>query len=102
MPTFGYPPSYHRILLPGEEHISTINPQPAFVRPKLTSTPADVADAANQNTHIFIPNRQRIAMCTHAYVSYAYVMIFARRQIDIISDLPDKFPPGFAELRRKI
>lgn len=43
-----------------------------------------------------------MAMSTHAYVSYAYVIVFGQRQIDIADELPDKAPPGFAELRSEI
>jgi hypothetical protein len=68
MPTFSYPPSYYRIFLPGKEHISTLDPQPAFLRAELTSTPAGAAHAANKTTHIFIPDRQsptdRVWPCT--------------------------------------
>ncbi|KAK4158279.1 hypothetical protein C8A00DRAFT_28785 [Chaetomidium leptoderma] len=43
-------------------------------------------------------------MSTHAYVSYAYVMVFCQRQIDVAGELPgpDKTPPGFAALRSEI
>ncbi|KAK3291463.1 uncharacterized protein B0H64DRAFT_246201 [Chaetomium fimeti] len=101
-PTFGYPPTYHRGSLPGEENLPTLDPQPAFLRARLAATPAGAADTANQNTHIFIPNRQSMGMCTHAYVSYAYIMVFGQREIDVVNELPDKAPPGFAELRSEI
>jgi hypothetical protein len=101
-PTFGYPPTYDRIQLPGDEHFPTQDPQPAFLRAKLAATPAGAANTHNQNTHIFIPNRKGLAMSTHAYVSYAYVMVLGQRQLDVAGELPDKAPPGFAELRSEI
>ena len=102
IPIFGHPPSYHQIFLSGEEHSSALDPQPAFLCAKPASDLAGAADAANQNIHIFIPNRQSMAMYTHVCMSYAYVMLFAQRQIGIINELPDKSPPSFAELRREI
>jgi hypothetical protein len=41
-------------------------------------------------------------MYTHAYVSYAYIMVFAQRQFDIINECAQQTPPGFAELRSEI
>jgi hypothetical protein len=102
MPTFGYPPTYYdRTQLPGDEDLPTLDPQPAFLHTKLAATPADAANTHSQNTHIFIPNRQSLAMSTHAYVSYAYDMVLGQRQLDIADEFPDKPPPGFAELRRR-
>ncbi|KAG7285415.1 hypothetical protein NEMBOFW57_010042 [Staphylotrichum longicolle] len=100
-PTFGYPPTYNRVLLlPGDvDDFSIQDPHSAFLRAKLT---AAAADTRSQNTLVFIPNRQSMAMSTHAYVSYAYVMVFAQRQIDVAGELPDKAPAGFAELRKEI
>lgn len=102
-PTFGYPPTYNRILLPGDiDDFSIQDPHSAFLRAKLAATPAGAADTRNQNTLVFVPNRQSMAMSTHAYVSYAYVMVFAQREIDVARELPDKAPAGFAELRSEI
>ncbi|KAK4232769.1 hypothetical protein C8A03DRAFT_20008, partial [Achaetomium macrosporum] len=78
------------------------DPHSALLRTKLAATPAGAADTHNQNTRIFIPNREGNLMSTHAYVSYAYIMVFCQRQIDVAGELPDKTPPGFAELRSEI
>lgn len=67
-----------------------------------TSTSLGVVITHNQNTRIFIPNRQGSAMTTHAYISYTYVVVFCLRQIDVVGDLLEKAPPGFAELRSEI
>jgi hypothetical protein len=94
---------YNRVLLPGDdEDFSTHDPHSAFLRTKLAATPAGAADTHNQHTRIFIPNREGSAMSTHAYVSYASVIVFCQRQIDVAGELPDKTPPGFAELRSEI
>ena len=102
IPTDGYPPTYDPVQIPGHPPIPTLDPHSAFLRAKLAATPAGAADVHNQNTHIFIPNREGMAKSTHAYVAYAYVMVFAQRQMDIDRELPGQAPPGFAELRKEI
>ncbi|KAK4156581.1 hypothetical protein C8A00DRAFT_30547 [Chaetomidium leptoderma] len=97
IPTYGYPPTYDPVFLPGDDKaFATQDPHSAFLRTKLAD------NTHNQNTLFFIPNREGTAMSTHAYVSYAYVMVFCQRQIDVAGELPDKPPPGFAELRSEI
>jgi hypothetical protein len=92
MQTWGYPPMYDRPPLPGSDR-PTLDPQSAFLRTKL---------AATNYIRIFIPNSQGMDQSTHAYVAYAYVMVFSQRQIDLVAELPDQAPPGFAELRSEI
>ncbi|KAK4098159.1 hypothetical protein N658DRAFT_526528 [Parathielavia hyrcaniae] len=93
MPTYGFPPFYYCAgRHPGQppEDFATEDPHSAFFRAKLAATPEGAADIHNQNTS------------EHAYVSYAYVMVFCQRQIDVARELPDKIPPGFSELRNEI
>ena len=92
--TYGFPPIYDRLPLPGSKDGSTLDPQSAFLRTKLPNH-------ANA-TRIFIPNRQGMSRSTHAYIAYTYVMVFGQRQIDLAAELPADAPPGFAELRREI
>ncbi|KAK4033645.1 hypothetical protein C8A01DRAFT_19433 [Parachaetomium inaequale] len=96
MQTWGYPPKYDRLPLPGSDR-PTLDPQSAFLRTKLAATAAGGA-----NTRIFIPNREGMAQSTHAYVAYVYVMVYGQRQIDVAAELPDRAPPGFAELRSEV
>ncbi|KAK4151565.1 hypothetical protein C8A00DRAFT_17049 [Chaetomidium leptoderma] len=74
-----------------------LDPHSAFLRAKLAA-----AGDNNSLARIFIPNRRGQDSCTHAYVAHAYVMVFAQRKITLAADLPDRAPPGFAELRREI
>lgn len=90
--TFGFPPIYNRLPLPGSDR-PTLEPQSAFLRTKL---------AGDTNTRIFIPNRQGLTRSTHAYVAYAYIMVLGQRQIDLVAELPDRPPPGFVELRSEM
>jgi hypothetical protein len=61
-----------------------------------------VGGGDNNQTRIFVPNRQGVAKSTHAYVAHAYVMVFSQRQIRLAADLPERPPPGFGELRREL
>ena len=75
MPTFGYPPTYNRPQLPGDEDIPTLDLQSALLRTKLAATPAGAADTYNQNTRIFISNREGLAISLYASLSYAYIIV---------------------------
>ncbi|KAK3293054.1 uncharacterized protein B0H64DRAFT_403391 [Chaetomium fimeti] len=86
MQTWGYPPRYDRLPLPGSDR-PTLDPQSAFLRTKLGVTRR---------------GREGMSQSTHAYVAYAYLMVFAQRQIDVAAELPDTAPPGFARLRSEI
>jgi len=39
---------------------------------------------------------------THAYVAYAWVLVYAQREIALAEEFPRQAPPGFAELRREM
>lgn len=92
MPTFGYPPRYYRSRLPGDppEDFATQDAHSALLRAKLAATPAGAADTHNQNIRIFIPNKEGNVMSTHAYISYAYVIVFCQRQIDVAASCPTR------------
>ncbi|KAK3937998.1 hypothetical protein QBC46DRAFT_441738 [Diplogelasinospora grovesii] len=92
--TWGFPPSL--LPIPGSNG-SPMDPQSAFLRAKLAA-----AGDTNSLARIFVPHRQGQARSTHAYVAYTYVMVFGQRKINLAADLPDRAPPGFAELRREI
>ncbi len=97
MPTYNYPPRYDRIIPPGNEHIPAVDPQTALLRSKLPpGTPQ------SQNTRLFMPNCDGMALATHAYIAYAFVNVFVQRQVDVPRELPEASPEGFRELRRKI
>ncbi|KAH6614651.1 hypothetical protein B0J18DRAFT_494229 [Chaetomium sp. MPI-SDFR-AT-0129] len=87
-PTYGMPPLYSRAL-----HRS----DPNF--PPLTSfSPEAAANFHNQNAHVFIAQYPGLPRAQHAYIAYAYVMVFAQRQLDLTRDLPEQAPPGWREL----
>lgn len=92
--TYGIPPSLLRV--PGSS-VPPLDPQATFLRAKLAA-----AGDANSTTRIFIPQKQGQASSSYGYVSYAYVMVFGQRRIDLAAALPDQAPPGFPELRREI
>ena len=74
-----------------------LDPSSEFLRARLAEA-GDINSAAR----ILIPARLGAAVCNYAYVAYAYVMVFGQRKINLAADLPDRAPPGFAELRREI
>ncbi|KAK3290492.1 uncharacterized protein B0H64DRAFT_59494 [Chaetomium fimeti] len=82
-PTYGYPPFYHR---------SEPDAGSRFLREKLQA-------AGDTKTRIFIPQLQGELDSTYAYVAYAWVMVYAQRRLELAEELPDRAPPGFAELR---
>ncbi|KAH6855562.1 hypothetical protein B0I37DRAFT_365165 [Chaetomium sp. MPI-CAGE-AT-0009] len=92
-PTFGFAPIYTLLSFPGADR-PVLDPGSAFLRNR-------VGGGDNQ-TRIFIPNRQGVAQSTHAYVAYAYVMVLSQRKIKLAADLPDRPPPGFGELRTEM
>lgn len=94
-PTFGYSPIYNFPTIPGID-CPPVDPQSEFLRSRVGGSDAD-----NQ-TRIFVPNRQGANKSTHAYVAYAYVMVYSQRKIKLAADLPDRPPPGFCELRREV
>lgn len=92
--TEGRPPRL--FYLPGECP-TVLNPESACLRAKLV--PAGDTDS---QARLFIPQRQGHADSTYGYVAYAYTMVYSQRMIDLVRELPDQTPPGFAELRREI
>jgi hypothetical protein len=86
-PTEGYPPFYHR---------SKLDAGLKFPRERLH------AAAGDTKTRIFIPQLRGELQSTYAYVAYASVMVYAQRQLEPAEELPDRAPPGFAELRSEI
>ncbi len=91
-PTFGYAPIYDFPALPGADR-PALDAESAFLRSRV---------GGDNQTRIFVPNRQGVARSTHAYVAYAYVMVLSQRKIKLAADLPDRPPPGFGELRREV
>ena len=83
-PTYSNPPFYHR---------SEPDPGSKFLRDKLHVAAGDT------KTQIFMPELQGELESTYAYVAYAWVMVYAQRQLEPADELPDRAPPGFAELR---
>ncbi|KAK3898312.1 hypothetical protein C8A05DRAFT_19078 [Staphylotrichum tortipilum] len=86
-PTYGNPPFYHR---------SEPDPGSKFLRDKLHAAAGDI------KTQIFMPELQGELESTYAYVAYAWVMLYAQRQLKPAEELPDRAPPGFSELRSEI
>ncbi len=86
-PTYGNPPFYDR---------SEPEPGSKSLRNKLHAT------AGENKTQIFIPELRGEQESTYAYVAYAWVMIYAQRQLEPADELPDQAPPGFAELRAEV
>jgi len=41
-------------------------------------------------------------LSTYPYVAYAWVLVYAQREIALAEELPSQAPPGFAELRREV
>ena len=72
----------------------------AFFRARLTATSSDAASLGG--VRLFIPNRRGQAAPAYAYVSHAFVMVFCQRHVDLAAELPERAPPGFAELRRDV
>ncbi|KAK4096789.1 hypothetical protein N658DRAFT_333072 [Parathielavia hyrcaniae] len=84
-----------------------LDPQSAFLRARLAaagtaSTSSPPSPAALDGVRVFIPNRRGQADPTYAYVSYAFVMVFSQRHVDLAAELPERAPPGFAALRRDV
>ncbi|KAK3296508.1 uncharacterized protein B0H64DRAFT_171468 [Chaetomium fimeti] len=86
-PTYGYPPFYSQ---------SELDPASKFLRAKVDAV------ASQTKTQMFIPQKEGEIQSTYAYIAYAWVVAYAQRQIDLPKDLPDRAPPGFADLRREI
>jgi hypothetical protein len=86
-PTGGYPPYYNR---------SELDAGSIFLRAKVDAT------AGHTRTRIFMPQREGQSHATYAYVAYAWVMVDAQYKLDLLEDLPDRAPPGFAELRNEL
>ncbi|KAK4139050.1 uncharacterized protein C8A04DRAFT_16209 [Dichotomopilus funicola] len=102
-PTEGIPPIYDRVLARPDPNIPTIDPFVALIRSKLTSfSPEAAASFHNQNAHVFIAEHGGLPRAKHAYVAYAYLMVFAQRQLDLARDLPEQAPPGWRELREEM
>ncbi|KAH6839574.1 hypothetical protein B0I37DRAFT_386757 [Chaetomium sp. MPI-CAGE-AT-0009] len=85
--TYGYPPFYDQ---------PELDAGSIFLRAKVDAV------AGQTKTRIFVPRKEGQIASTYAYVAYAWVMAYAQRQLDLPEDLPDRAPPGFADLRREI
>jgi hypothetical protein len=99
-PTYGYPPFYYNTTWDGESHhyhTELRDDGSKFLRAK-----ADAAGGSPTNTRIFVPQAEGQPRSTYAYVAYAWVMVYAQRRLDLVEELPDRAPPGFAELRTEI
>jgi hypothetical protein len=60
------------------------------------------AKMGGSNTRLFIPNRMAFRRSTFAYVAYAWVFVLSQRKLNLLDELPDAAPEGFAELRDEI
>lgn len=67
-----------------------------FLREKLR------AAAGDTKTQIFIPQLRGELESAYAYVAYAWVMVYAQRELEPADKLPDRAPPGFRELRSEM
>jgi hypothetical protein len=85
--TYGNPPFYAR---------PELDAGSKFLREKVD------AIAGQTRTRIFIPEKQREIQSTYAYIAYAWVPPYAQRQLDLLEDLPERAPPGFADLRNEL
>ncbi|KAK3899407.1 hypothetical protein C8A05DRAFT_46517 [Staphylotrichum tortipilum] len=86
LPTFDHSPIYNPALWPGES-TPRIDPGSAFLRSRLGPSGAD--------TLIFIPQREGAGMTLHAYVAFAYIMVFGQRRLQLPGDLADEPPEGW-------
>jgi hypothetical protein len=87
-PTLGYPPYYNR---------PELDAGSVFLRAKV-----DAIAGSHNKTRIFMPQKEGQSHATYAYVAYAWVMVDAQYKLDLLEDLPDRAPPGFAELRSEL
>jgi hypothetical protein len=84
METDGYAPFYHRDLDDASKLLR-----------------ARVGDGGSK-TRLFMPSRMGNRQSTFAYVAYAWVFVYAQRQLHPLEELPDEAPEGFAELRNEV
>jgi hypothetical protein len=99
-PTYGYPPFYYNTTWDGQSHHYHTELQDdgsKFLRAKV-----DAIAGSPTNTRIFVPQAEGQPRSTHAYVAYAWVMVYAQRRLDLAEELPNRAPPGFAGLRSEI
>lgn len=61
-------------------------------------------DKNNNQTRLFMPQREAKGPATYAYIAYTWVIVYAQRELrlDEGEDLPKEVPPGFDELRKEI
>ncbi|KAF4462273.1 hypothetical protein FALBO_10905 [Fusarium albosuccineum] len=89
--TYGAPPFYQDH--PDKDAISKL------LYSKITKA-GGTAD--KMNFRVMMPLRESMDYSTVAYVTYAWVSIFAHREILPDEDLPSEVPKGFEELRQEI
>jgi len=89
--TYGTPPFYQDH--PDKDRISML------LHSKVSQT---YADADRNSFRVMIPSREGHSDSTVAYVTYAWVTIYAHRELDMDEDLPIRVPPGFEDLRREV
>ncbi|KAK4243303.1 hypothetical protein C7999DRAFT_36376 [Corynascus novoguineensis] len=88
-PTFGHAPIYDAPAWPGEATTPRIDEGSAYLRTRLGPDGAD--------RRIFLPQRQGAGKSSHAYVAFAYIMVFGQRRLRLPGDLPDAPPRGAEE-----
>lgn len=89
--TYGTPPFYQHH--PDKDRISIL------LYSKISRTDAD---ADRNNFRVMIPSREGHDCSTVAYVTYAWVTIYAHRELDMDEDLPIAVPAGFEDLRQEV
>lgn len=89
--TFGTPPFYRDH--PDNDSISKL----------LHSKILAFGGSANATRfRVVIPSRAPYNASRVAYVTYAWVTVFAHREVDLDKDLPAEVPEGFEELRQEV
>ncbi|KAH6635760.1 hypothetical protein F5144DRAFT_154812 [Chaetomium tenue] len=89
--TYGMPPSYHRH--PDNDPIS------ALLHAKIAR---EDKDADKDKFRVIIPSCRGFSNSEVAYVTYAWVTVFAHRELAMDEDLPAKVPSGFEGLRQEV
>lgn len=89
--TYGTPPFYQDH--PDKDPISVL------LYTKITA----VGGTANKEKfRVIIPSREGHNKSNVAYVTYAWVTVYAHRELQLDDDLPMEVPTGFEELRKEI
>lgn len=92
--TYGTPPFFDRH--PDDDPISR------FLFDKIVAATGKATAVDKTRFCIFIPSQEGHNASTVAYVAYAWVAVYAHREVDLEQDLPSEFPAGFDQLRDEV